>query len=80
MGKGLQVYIAGASTKIQSRLESLGLFDLIKAEHIVVDRTTALRLSVASLRTKTSPDLETGTQESLIPTQTIEKSVLRLKD
>ncbi len=78
--KGLQVYIAGASTKIQSRLESLGLFDLIKAEHIVVDRTTALRLSVASLRTKTSPDLETGTQESLIPTQTIEKSVLRLKD
>jgi len=78
--KGLQVYIAGASTKIQSRLESLGLFDLIKAEHIVVDRTTALRLSVASLRTETSPDLETGTQESLIPTQTIEKSVLRLKD
>jgi len=78
--KGLQVYIAGASTKIQSRLESLGLFDLIKAEHIVVDRTTALRLSVASLHTETSPDLETGTQESLIPTQTIEKSVLRLKD
>ena len=78
--KGLQVYIAGASTKIQSRLESLGLFDLIKAEHIVVDRTTALRLSVASLRTETSPDLETGTQESLIPTQTIDNSVLRLKD
>lgn len=78
--KGLQVYIAGASTKIQSRLESLGLFDLIKAEHIVVDRTTALRLSVASLHTEISPDLETGTQESLIPTQTIEKSVLRLKD
>jgi SulP family sulfate permease len=66
--KGLQVYIAGASTKIQSRLESLGLFDLIKAEHIVVDRTTALRLSVASLHTEISPDLETGTQESLIPT------------
>jgi len=78
--KGLQVYIAGASTKIQSRLESLGLFDLIKAEHIVVDRTTALRLSVASLHTETSPDLETGTQESLIPTQIIDNSVLRLKD
>ncbi len=66
--KGLQVYVAGASTKIQSRLERLGLFDLIKAEHIVGDRTTALRQSVASLRTESSTDLESGTQENLIAT------------
>ncbi|NJL90648.1 MAG: SulP family inorganic anion transporter [Coleofasciculaceae cyanobacterium SM2_1_6] len=66
--KGLQVYVAGASAKIQSRLERLGLFDLIKAEHIVADRTTALRLSVVSLPTETSPDLETETPENLIPT------------
>jgi sulfate permease, SulP family len=41
--KGLQIYVVGASTKIQNRLERLGLFALIKPEHILDDRTVALR-------------------------------------
>lgn len=41
--KGLQIYVVGASTKIQNRLERLGLFALIKPEHILNDRTVALR-------------------------------------
>lgn len=40
--RGLQIYIVGASTKIQKRLERLGLFDLIKAEHVLPTRTEAL--------------------------------------
>ena len=44
--KGLQIYIVGASEKIQARLQKLGLFDLITAEHIMSDRTEALRHAV----------------------------------
>ncbi|MBD2002150.1 SulP family inorganic anion transporter [Trichocoleus sp. FACHB-40] len=44
--KGLQVYIVGASEKIQRRLEKLGLFDLVNPEHILSDRTEALRQAV----------------------------------
>lgn len=41
--KGLQVYVVGASEKIQRRLQKLGLFDLIQPEHVLSDRTEALR-------------------------------------
>ncbi|WP_456057561.1 bicarbonate transporter BicA [Aerosakkonema funiforme] len=44
--KGLQIYIVGASEKIQRRLQKLGLFDLITSEHILSDRTVALRQAV----------------------------------
>ncbi|QZZ22158.1 SulP family inorganic anion transporter [Leptothermofonsia sichuanensis E412] len=44
--KGLQIYVVGASTKIQNRLERLGLFELIKPEHILDSRTEALRQAV----------------------------------
>jgi SulP family sulfate permease len=44
--KGLQVYIVGASEKIQRRLQKLGLFDLVNPEHILSDRTEALRQAV----------------------------------
>jgi SulP family sulfate permease len=44
--KGLQVYIVGASSKIQKRLERLGLFDLISPEHVLDNRTEALRQAV----------------------------------
>ncbi|MCL6435280.1 MAG: SulP family inorganic anion transporter [Leptolyngbyaceae cyanobacterium HOT.MB2.61] len=44
--KGLQVYIVGASSKIQKRLERLGLFDLILPEHVLDNRTEALRQAV----------------------------------
>lgn len=44
--KGLQIYIVGASSKIQNRLSRLGLFDLIMQEHVLEDRTEALRQAV----------------------------------
>jgi len=44
--KGLQVYIVGASEKIQGRLKKLGLFDLVNPAHILSDRTEALRQAV----------------------------------
>jgi SulP family sulfate permease len=50
--KGLQVYIVGASEKIQQRLQKLGLLDLIAPEHILNDRTAALRQAVAVVDNK----------------------------
>ena len=44
--KGLEIYIVGASTKIQSRLERLGLFNMVAAAHILSNRTEALRQAV----------------------------------
>ena len=53
--KGLQVYIVGASEKIQQRLQKLGLLDLIAPEHILSDRTAALRQAVAVVDNKGIP-------------------------
>jgi SulP family sulfate permease len=50
--KGLQIYIVGASTKIQSRLERLGLFNLITPEHILDNRIEALQQAVDTVYTK----------------------------
>jgi len=50
--KGLQVYIVGASEKIQQRLQKLGLLDLIAPEHFLSDRTAALRQAVAVVDNK----------------------------
>jgi len=44
--KGLEVYVVGASEKIQRRLQKLGLFDLIHPEHVMNDRTAALQHAV----------------------------------
>ena len=44
--KGLEIYIVGASTKIQSRLNRLGLFNMVTAEHLLDNRTEALRQAV----------------------------------
>lgn len=45
--KGLAIYIVGASTKIQSRLERLGLFNMVAAApQILSNRTEALRQAV----------------------------------
>ncbi|WP_199246269.1 SulP family inorganic anion transporter [[Phormidium] sp. ETS-05] len=46
LDKGLQVYLVGASEKIQNRLRKLGLFELIQPEHVMPDRTTALEQAV----------------------------------
>ncbi|MBJ7900540.1 MAG: STAS domain-containing protein [Cyanobacteria bacterium RI_101] len=54
--KGLQIYIVGASEKIQKRLHKLGLFDLVTAEHVLDDRTEALRRAVnLTLKTPLAP-------------------------
>lgn len=52
--KGLQIYVVGASTKIQNRLERLGLFELIKPEHILDSRTEALRQAVDQVYTRSA--------------------------
>lgn len=44
--KGLQIYLVGASGKIQRRLQKLRLFDLIQPEHVMSDRTVALQKAV----------------------------------
>ena len=44
--QGLEVYIVGASDKIQRRLQKLGLFELVNPEHILSDRTAALHQDV----------------------------------
>ncbi len=48
--KGLQVYVVGASAKIQQRLQKLGLFDLIQPTHVLADRTEALRQALGQVK------------------------------
>ncbi len=50
--KGLQIYIVGASEKIQNRLQRLGLFALVTPEHIFSDRTEALQHAVDLVHSK----------------------------
>lgn len=50
--KGLQIYIVGASSKILQRLQRLGLFDFVTDEHIMSDRTIALRHAVDLVHSK----------------------------
>jgi SulP family sulfate permease len=50
--KGLLVYVVGASEKVQKRLQKLGLFDLIHPDHVVGDRTLALRQAVEQVNQK----------------------------
>jgi SulP family sulfate permease len=47
--KGLDVFIVGATGKIQQRLEKLGVMALIPPQRLLSDRTEALRQAVASL-------------------------------
>ncbi len=44
--RGLQVYLVGASGKVQNRLQNLGLFELIQPDHVLTDRTEALQQAV----------------------------------
>jgi sulfate permease, SulP family len=50
--KGLEVYVVGASEKIQRRLQKLGLFDLIHPQHVMSDRTAALQQAVNQVHRK----------------------------
>ncbi|MBD0267945.1 MAG: SulP family inorganic anion transporter [Cyanobacteria bacterium Co-bin8] len=50
--KGLKIFMVGTSPKIQSRLESLGIFSLVPPEHVLSDRTQALRQAVELVQRK----------------------------
>ncbi len=52
--KGLNIFLVGASTKIQSRFQRLGLFDVITPDHILGDRTEALRKAVDHVHHKSA--------------------------
>lgn len=45
--KGLEVFIVGATEKIEQRLERFGILNLIPRHHLVRDRVDALRQAVA---------------------------------
>ncbi len=45
--KGCQVYIVGATGKVHRRLERLGVFQRVPADHLLNSRTEALRRAVA---------------------------------
>ncbi|WNZ24052.1 SulP family inorganic anion transporter [Leptolyngbya sp. NK1-12] len=45
--KGCQIYIVGATGKVHRRLERLGVFQRIPADHLLNSRTEALRRAVA---------------------------------
>ncbi|MBF2048840.1 MAG: SulP family inorganic anion transporter [Elainella sp. C42_A2020_010] len=45
--KGCQVYIVGATGKVHQRLERLGVFQRVPADHLLNSRTEALRRAVA---------------------------------
>lgn len=47
--KGCQVYIVGATGKVQKRLERLGVFQRIPADHLLTSRTEALKQAVAAI-------------------------------
>lgn len=52
--KGLQVFIVGATGKIQQRLESLGILALISPQHLVSSRLEALQQAVALVNNESS--------------------------
>ncbi|MCG9890287.1 MAG: SulP family inorganic anion transporter [Thermosynechococcaceae cyanobacterium MS004] len=47
--KSLQIYLVGASEKIQRRFQKLGLLDLIHHDHVLSDRTVALQHALDQL-------------------------------
>ena len=49
--KGLQVFIVGATSKIQHRLERLGILAQIPPDHVLMDRTIALQQAVTFVKT-----------------------------
>lgn len=52
-----EIYIVGATGQIKRRLERLGLFSLIPAEHLLMDRTEALRRAVGSVSQDATAEL-----------------------
>lgn len=55
--KGRQVYLVGAVGKVQSRLEKLGIFQIIPSHNLFNDRTDALREAVLRADTNVPGDI-----------------------
>jgi SulP family sulfate permease len=53
--KGLQVYLVSPSEQTQRRLQKLGLLDLIQPEHVLNNRTEALRQAVEGVKREVTP-------------------------
>ncbi len=49
--KSLQVFIVGATSKIQHRLERLGILAQLPPDHVLMDRTIALQQAVTFVKT-----------------------------
>lgn len=52
--KGLEVFIIGATGKIKRRLERLGIMAQIPSDHLLMDRTEALRQAVSHVKAQPS--------------------------
>jgi SulP family sulfate permease len=47
--KGRHVFLVGATGQIKRRFERMGIFQRVPADHLLVDRTEALRMAVAEV-------------------------------
>ncbi len=63
LDKDLHIFVVGANAKIRKRLENLGILSKIHADHLMEDRTEALRRAV----TLVEGDPSTTTQTPLSP-------------
>ena len=64
--KGRHVFIVGAAGKIRQRLEKLGVLELIPPQHLLTNRTEALRQAVALTEGENLPP-----QLCLLPNQSV---------
>ncbi|MDB9422294.1 SulP family inorganic anion transporter [Microcystis aeruginosa CS-563/04] len=51
LDKGVQVFIVGATSKIQHRLERLGILAQLPPDHVLMDRTIALQQALTFVKT-----------------------------
>jgi sulfate permease, SulP family len=54
LDKGRQLYLVGATGKVQRRLEKLGIFQLIPPHHLFTNRTEALQQAAMATNTSTN--------------------------
>jgi len=64
---GCQVYVVGANKKIQNRLESMGLANLLPNDHWLIDRPDALRRAVHSIERNIPSPVSPVTSSTVSP-------------
>lgn len=57
--QGRKVFIVGATGKVKRRLEKFGIFDIVPMDHLLMDRTEALRRATALIQS--DPDMALNT-------------------